>query len=373
MTLTKFNAEILISRLKQWDLLDDGVRITSQRKRHRGFSTFFSFTDGLCYCHSVTGLFKAIGIPCNTSDWRFFIDSSSRNLKAILLHNTNQWPSIPLDHSVHMKETYENVKILLSALKYTQYNWEVIGDFKMVAFLMGLQEGFTKFPCYLCLWDSRNTALHYHQKSWPLRSSYDIGAHNVKQTPLVDPKKVLMPPLHIKLGLIKQFVKKLNPEGDAFKHIHELFPKLSEAKVKAGVFVGPQVKQLMKSAVFFEKLSVVERRAWESFVLVVEGFLGNHKADNFMEIVEEFIGAYQAMGCRMSLKLHVLHSHIAEFRGNMGEYSEEQGERFHQDIKAFEKRYKGQYNESMMGDYIWNLLRESELNYNRQSRKKVSF
>ena len=186
MTLTKSNAEILIFRLKQWDLLDDGVRITSQRKRHRGFSTFFLFTDGLCYRHSVIGLFKAIGICCNTSDWRFFIDSSSRSLKAILLHNTNQWPSIPLAHSVHMKETYENVKILLSALKY---NWEVIGDFKMVAFLMGLQGGFTKFPCYLCLWDSRNTALHYHQRSWPLRSSYDIGAHNVKQTPLVDPKK----------------------------------------------------------------------------------------------------------------------------------------------------------------------------------------
>ena len=49
----------------------------------------------------------------------------------------------------------------------------------------------------------------------------------MKQTPLVDPKKVLMPPLHIKLGLIKQFVKKLNPEGNAFKHIQELFPKLS--------------------------------------------------------------------------------------------------------------------------------------------------
>ena len=261
MTLTKSNAEILISRLKQCDLLDDVVRITSQRKRHQGFSTFFSFTDGVCYCHSVTGLFEAIGIPCNTSDWRFFIDSSSRSLKAILLHNTNQWPSIPLVHSVHMKETYENVKILLSALKYTQYNWEVIGDFKMVAFLMGLQGGFTKFPCYLCLWDSRNTALHYHQRSWPLRSSCDIGAHNEKQTPLVNPKKVLMPLLHIKLGLIKQLVKKLNPEGDAFKHIQELFPKLSEAKVKAGVFVGPQVKQLMKSAVFFEKLSVVERRA----------------------------------------------------------------------------------------------------------------
>ena len=83
--------------------------------------------------------------------------------------------------------------------------------------------------------------------------------------------------------------------------------------------------------------------------------------------------AYEKMGCRMSLKLHVLHSHIDEFKDNMGDYSEEQGERFHQDVKLFEERYKGQYNESMMGDYIWNLVRESELTYKWQSRKKTSF
>ena len=373
MALTKSNAELLISRLKQWDLLDEGVRITSRRKRHRGFSTFFSFREGLCYCYDIRGLFETIGIPCNTSDWRLFIDSSSKSLKAVLLLKTNKCPSIPLAHSVQMKENYENVKMLLSALRYDQYNWEVIGDFKMVAFLMGFNKVFTKFPCYLCLWDSRNTNFHYHKRNWPPRSSYDIETHNVKHKPLVKPKKVLLPPLHIKLGLIKQFVKKLNPESDAFKHIQELLPKLSEAKVKAGIFVGPQVKRLMKSNSFSEKLSAVERRAWKSFVSVVEGFLGNHKADNFRNIVEELVDAYEKMGCRMSLKLHVLPSHIDEFKDNMGDYSEEQGERFHQDLKSFEERYKGQYNESMMGDYIWNLVRESELTYNRQSSKKTSF
>ena len=65
-----------------------------------------------------------------------------------------------------MKENYENVKMLLSALWYDQYNWEVIGDFKMVAFLMGLQQPFTKFPCYLSLWDSRNTNFHYNKRNW---------------------------------------------------------------------------------------------------------------------------------------------------------------------------------------------------------------
>ncbi len=82
---------------------------------------------------------------------------------------------------------------------------------------------------------------------------------------------------------------------------------------------------------------------------------------------------YQKMGCLMSLKLHVLHAHLDEFKENLGDYSEEHGERFHQDIKSFEERYKGQYNESMMGDYIWNLLRESEMDYNRKSRRNIAF
>ena len=103
MALTKSNAELLISRLKQWDFFDEGVRITFQRKRHRGFSTFFSFREGLCYCHDIRGLFEAIGIPCNTSDWRLFITSSSKSLKAVLLRNTNKCPSIPLAHLVQMK------------------------------------------------------------------------------------------------------------------------------------------------------------------------------------------------------------------------------------------------------------------------------
>ena len=111
MALTKSNAELLISRLSQWDLLDGSVQVTSQRWRHSGFSGFFRLSDGLCFCHDVRGLFNAMGIPCNVPDWRLFIDSSCRSLKAVLLHNTNKWPSIPLAHSVHMSENYDNVKV----------------------------------------------------------------------------------------------------------------------------------------------------------------------------------------------------------------------------------------------------------------------
>lgn len=66
MALTMSSAELLIYNLKQWDLFDDNVRITSQRKRRCGFSVFF--TDGLCYCHDIRGVFEAVhGHSCNTS------------------------------------------------------------------------------------------------------------------------------------------------------------------------------------------------------------------------------------------------------------------------------------------------------------------
>ena len=111
MALTKSNAELLISRLRERDLVDDIVRVTSQRTRHCTFSSFFRLSESLCYCSDIQGLFDAMGIQCKVSEWRLFIDSSCRSLKAVLLHNTNQWPSIPLAHSVHMTESYEHVKV----------------------------------------------------------------------------------------------------------------------------------------------------------------------------------------------------------------------------------------------------------------------
>src|SRR6218665_3903563 len=64
-------------------------------------------------CASVVGLFEAIGITCNPSEWRLFIDSSSRSLKAVLPHNGNNYPSLPKAHSVHLKEDYTSVKMCI--------------------------------------------------------------------------------------------------------------------------------------------------------------------------------------------------------------------------------------------------------------------
>ncbi|GFV84761.1 HTH_Tnp_Tc3_2 domain-containing protein [Trichonephila clavipes] len=71
----------------------------------------------------------------------------------------------------------------------------------------------------------------------------------------------------------------------------------------------------------------------------------------------------------MSVKVHFLHSHLDYFPENLGAVSEEQGERFHQDIKEMERRYQGRWNVNMMADYCWMLKRE---NSQEHSRKKFS-
>ncbi|XP_076369508.1 uncharacterized protein LOC143256316 isoform X1 [Tachypleus tridentatus] len=133
---------------------------------------------------------------------------------------------------MQLKEEYNSVRTLLEVLKYDEYGWEVIGNFKIVAILMGLQGGFTKFPCYLCLWDSKDTTVYYNMKDWPQRTEISEGRHYVGVEPLVDLQKVLFPPLHIKLGLMKQSVTALDKESATFKYLRDFFPWLSEAKVK---------------------------------------------------------------------------------------------------------------------------------------------
>ena len=183
--LTKAKAEILSSRLKEWNLLAPSCKISKPRKRHVTFANFYAMSSdsdhfSLCYCANIQGLFQEIGVAYSASNWRLFIDGSKRSLKAVLLHNGNVYPSIPIAHSVQMKEDRESVKILLELLiiQYNDHNWDVCGDFKIIAFLLGLQGGYTKHSCFLCLWNSRADEQHYLVKNWPACKDLTPGALN---------------------------------------------------------------------------------------------------------------------------------------------------------------------------------------------------
>jgi len=233
---------------------------------------------------------------------------------------------------------------------------------------MGMQSGFTKYCCFLCLWDSRATTEHYIKKEWGDRQHYTPGMQSVSAKPLVDRSHILLPPLHIKLGLIKNFVKAQKPNEPGFQYLVNIFPKISYAKIKEGIFVGPDIRKLMKDNNFDSCLSADEFAAWSSFKSLVKNFLGKNKSSNYRQIVEELLQNYSKINARMSLKIHFLHSHLDFFPGNLGDTSDEQGERLHQDLQRIEKNYKGYWDEGMLSDYCWSIMRETDsTTYNRQS------
>ena len=129
--------------------------------------------------------------------------------------------------------------------------------------------------------------------------------------------------------------------------------------MKEGIFVGPQI---LEDPEFEKTLNTLELQAWHASKWICSNFLGNFKSKSYQEGVAELLATYKEMGCRMSLKMHFLHSHLEFFPENLGAVSDEQGKRFHQDIQAMEERYKGVWNGGMMDDYCCMLCRD-DANY----------
>ena len=161
--------------------------------RHEEFEDFFSQEDGVLYCNDVCSVMEVLGHEYNPHQWRLFIDSSKVSLKVVLLHNGNIFPSVSLAHAAIMKESYESMKLLLGKFKYDKFKWKLRGDRKVVALLLGMQLGCTKYCCFLCEWDSRDKKKHYVNKMWPKRTSLTPGEKNVVNPPLVLPEKIICP------------------------------------------------------------------------------------------------------------------------------------------------------------------------------------
>ena len=93
--LSKQAAEVLASRLKEKNLLDSFAKVSYFRTRDENFN-FFSEVNLFVYCHDISGLLLQLGISVyNPTEWRFFIESSKRSLKCVLLHNGNIFGSVP--------------------------------------------------------------------------------------------------------------------------------------------------------------------------------------------------------------------------------------------------------------------------------------
>ena len=172
---------------------------------------------------------------------------------------------------------------------------------------------------------------------------------------------------------MKNFVKALNKEGQAFKYIQQKFPQISDAKLNAGIFDGLQIRTLLKDKKFESTMECIELRAWLAFTGVVDGFFGNKRSSEYIIHVRQLLETFQSLGARMSIKIRFLQSHLDYFLKNCGDYSEEQCERFHQDIKTMESRYQGRWDINMLADYCWCLKRDEPESLHKRKSVNTSF
>jgi hypothetical protein len=89
--------------------------------------------DNLVACVNINGLMEALDIDYNSEEWRRFTGFSSVSLKAVLLHDGNELPSIPIGCAVHTKGSDEDMNILLETIKYRAFQWQICRDLKVNA------------------------------------------------------------------------------------------------------------------------------------------------------------------------------------------------------------------------------------------------
>jgi hypothetical protein len=70
---------------------------------------------------------------------------------------------------------------------------------------------------------------------------------------------------------------------------------------------------LYKGNDFQNSMNVVERNAWTAFKNVIEKLLGNHKDEDYENIVRIMFKNFHILGCNMSLKVNFLFSHLIFF------------------------------------------------------------
>lgn len=242
LNLSHNDAMALTSELYSFHVLAPGVKVTAYRNRQDPYMPYFILSEDAtyAYCSNIRGLMNEMGIhDYDPNEWRLFIDASKRSLKVVLLYRDSSKKPVPIMYAVGMKETYDTMNLILNCIEYDEHKWRVNCDFKVLSLLSGMQTGYTKHCCVFCKWDSRAKCNQYTKRNWPLRDQLMVGQFNVVREPLIPLPKIMLPDLHIKLGIVKNFIKRLvRVNENAFEYLNNVaFPKLSTEKIREGKLI----------------------------------------------------------------------------------------------------------------------------------------
>jgi hypothetical protein len=183
-------SELLCLRLREKNKFTFGFKFFCYRNREKKFRKFYTQEDQLVFCKDIRDFLNQLQEKeYGPSTWRLFIDPSKRSLKAVLLHNSYVLPSIPLAHSTKLSELYEILKLVHEKIKYHEHEWHICSDLKVIGWLLGLQKGYAKCPCFLCDWNSISKDKLGETVHWTEREQLQPVSKNVRNVSLVEFEK----------------------------------------------------------------------------------------------------------------------------------------------------------------------------------------
>lgn len=378
---------------KSQNQLDKSVKIKDFLVGYKAFDGFYekgTFTDqegkphDYYYCKDINGLLLEMGVPNQMDKWRLWLDSckvllhgkSTNSFKIALLHIGNVFSPVPLVYSTELDEKYEHLKHIFTVINYETHKWVISADYKVAALLCGRCGGRPTYPCIYCekdlltpsldeLYDPMNSdCTHLMRTSFrqpaELPENKRKRAYAIKKnksiendTIISDPFKILFAPLHVRLGLWEQLYKKLSSEARDYLGRK----KLGNAYVPgtAVVYNGPDIKRICKDDFFQD--NILERRnekpAFKAFRDVSYYVLSSqtHPTMSKQALVTEMFRCFHLLGCNFPLKLHLLFSHLNMVPDNVDDFSDQHGERFHQQFKKVEDDFKAAPKENMLGQW----------------------
>ena len=178
------------------------------KKRNNELVDLFQITHQYTYCSDINSLLENLTNDASSKKWSLFIDFSKRTLKAALICELHEYPSIPIVHA-RVKEDRRSVLRILELIKNKEKNWPIISDLKVMNFLLGFPSGCAKHPCCYFFFDTRNCLPDFDKNiSWPIM--------HIGEKESISLNHYYFSLLHIKLGLFHKFVKLYLMAGNAF-------------------------------------------------------------------------------------------------------------------------------------------------------------
>ena len=257
--LLKKTSQLLASSLNEKNLLEKEEKVSYFPSKESSFLQYFRSDSCFVYQHNIQGLLQKLGIPMyNWNEWWLFIDSLKRSLKHVL-HDGNQYGAVPIGDLVSLQGEHGDIKS----------NWVVTISQTQLDHLYWPYNG--RLPSWSATWLYQESAFceyglteleikHWVARNWLSRPQTWWSQYTTWATWWYK-ESCILASAH-QTGFNKKFVKALKTEGDCFKYLILAFPGLSVEKIKAGVFDGPQIWQLIKDDNFIRTISELEKNTW---------------------------------------------------------------------------------------------------------------